>query len=122
MCDHLKNTHKEDKIYDEVIECILDNYTNTNFGMTYVMEKFRISDKTVSNIVRQKTGENFLTFVERLKIEKAKELLETSNLKIAEIATLSGYGTEGAFYKAFKKKMDVSPGVYRKNRNQKITP
>ena len=120
ICDHIKNSHSESKNYDDIVEYILENYSKTNFCMADVSQRFNISDKTASNIVKQKTGESFLGFVEKLRIDKAKELLETSNLKIAEISAVCGYGTEGAFYKAFKKKLNVSPGTYRKNRDQKF--
>ncbi len=119
LCDYIKNLHSESKIYDDVIEYILENYCDISFCMAEVEERFDISDKTVSNIVKQKTGGNFSNFVENLRIDKAKELLETSTMKIADISAVCGYGTEGAFYKAFKKKLNVSPGVYRKSREQK---
>ena len=88
--------------------------------MTSVTTYFNVSDKTVSNVVKQKTGQSFLGYVENLRIDRAKTLLEDDTLKVADVANMCGYGTEGAFYKAFKKKVNVSPGVYRKSRTNRF--
>ena len=88
--------------------------------MTSVTSNFNVSDKTVSSVVKQKTGQSFLGYVENLRIDKAKTLLEDDTLKVADVASMCGYGTEGAFYKAFKKKVNVSPGVYRKSRTNRF--
>ncbi|MDY5626917.1 MAG: AraC family transcriptional regulator [Clostridia bacterium] len=120
LCAHIRSLRSEKKKYDEIINYILAHYTEIDFGMTSVTSNFNVSDKTVSSVVKQKTGQSFLTYVENLRIDRAKELLENDALKVADVANMCGYGTEGAFYKAFKKKVNVSPGVYRKSRTSKF--
>ena len=120
LCAHIRSLRSEKKKYDEIISYILNHYTEPFFGMTSVTSNFNVSDKTVSSVVKQKTGQSFLGYVENLRIDKAKTLLEDDTLKVADVANMCGYGTEGAFYKAFKKKVNVSPGVYRKSRTNRF--
>ena len=120
ICAHIRTLRSEKKKYDEIISYILEHYTEPFFGMASVMAEFNVSDKTVSSVVKQKTGQSFLGYVENLRIDRAKTLLENDGLKVADVANMCGYGTEGAFYKAFKKKVNVSPGVYRKSRTNRF--
>lgn len=120
LCAHIRSLRSEKKKYDEIISYIINHYTEPFFGMTSVTTYFNVSDKTVSNVVKQKTGQSFLGYVENLRIDRAKTLLEDDTLKVADVANMCGYGTEGAFYKAFKKKVNVSPGVYRKSRTNRF--
>ncbi len=98
----------------EVISYITENFENTSFGISDVCFRFNISDKTVTSTVKENTGQTFRDFIKNLRTMKAKKLLSTTKLKMSDIAQMCGYGTEGAFYKAFKKDFDISPGTYRK--------
>ena len=52
---------------------------------------------------RQQTGTNFFTYVENVRIDKAKELLSQTNLKISDISTQVGYASVNSFCRAFKR-------------------
>jgi AraC-like DNA-binding protein len=59
-------------------------------------------------------GETPMEYLTRWRMRKASALLRGEEHKLAEVATLVGYDSEGAFSKAFKRVLGVSPGVYRK--------
>jgi AraC-like DNA-binding protein len=63
-----------------------------------------------SALVRQ-TPMQYLT---ACRIEQARQMLRETRLSIAAIAEKVGYGSEAAFGKAFKRRVGVGPGIYRR--------
>jgi two-component system response regulator YesN len=60
------------------------------------------------------SASNFSTeYINRYRIEKAKELLKTTHAKVQAIAKDVGYWEVGYFYKQFKKYVGISPTEYR---------
>ncbi len=66
-------------------------------------------------------GVTFIDYLTSVRIRKAIELLHSGELKIYEIAELTGYANQHYFSNVFKKNLGVSPAEYRrliKNDNQ----
>ena len=59
-------------------------------------------------------GETLFVFSRRIRMEKAKELLQTTNYTIQTIAETVGYTEGNNFQTAFKTVMGYTPGAYRK--------
>ncbi|MNE45002.1 HTH-type transcriptional regulator YesS [compost metagenome] len=72
-----------------------------------------ISTSYFSRIFIKETGENFSVFTPRLKIEWAKQLLETTDEPINQISDQLGFCDAGYFIKTFKKFENLTPAVYR---------
>lgn len=70
-----------------------------------------------SFLFKEETGINFSEFVTRARIRHAKELLETTDLSIMEIAEQCGYRTPKYFVRLFRELEGVTPGQYRKQKN-----
>ncbi|WP_274653335.1 response regulator transcription factor [Paenibacillus humicola] len=62
-----------------------------------------------SRLFKKETGESFIGYVTRVKMEKAKEWLESSDLTVEEIAYRLGYDNKSYFNKCFKTVFGVSP-------------
>jgi len=62
---------------------------------------------------KKKSGENFWDYLTDLRINRAKELLETTDLKIAAIAEKVGYKNASHFCRIFKEAVGVSPSEYK---------
>lgn len=73
---------------------------------------FHINHSHLSRLFKRETGENFLEYVTRMKMSRAKELLDKSNRTVEEIAEQIGY-EKGYFHKIFKKVTGVTPNEYR---------
>ena len=59
------------------------------------------------------TGETFIEFLTHLRVDKAKELLKTTDLKTYEIASKVGYDDAHYFGMIFKKNLKITPTEYR---------
>ena len=59
------------------------------------------------------TGESIQPFIQRLRINRAKLLLETSSLPIEQIVEQVGYQDTSAFARQFKRHTQLTPNLYR---------
>ncbi|MCD8337171.1 MAG: helix-turn-helix transcriptional regulator [Lachnospiraceae bacterium] len=64
-------------------------------------------------MIKDEAGENFIEYLTRVRVEKAKELLEKPDLSIKAISSLCGYSDPNYFSRLFKKQTDMTPREYR---------
>ena len=67
----------------------------------------------ISQLFRRKTGGKFIDYLNDVRIEKACELLASSDRKIYQIARAVGYDNPKYFFRLFHKKTGVTPEEYR---------
>ena len=87
----------------------------TDLNMAVVSNYVSMNYSLFSYSFKQYTGKNFVNYLKEIRIEKAKKLLATTDLKIVEISQMVGYENEKNFMKIFKSLCGVTPGEYRKN-------
>ncbi|SFI80685.1 two-component system, response regulator YesN [Paenibacillus sp. UNC496MF] len=75
--------------------------------------QFHIHPNYLGQLFHKQTGETFTDYLNKYRIERAKELLADSRLKVGEIARQVGYWETGYFYKQFKKHVGMVPGDYK---------
>lgn len=73
-----------------------------------------ITTSYFSRLFVKETGKNFSTFISLQKIEWSKQLLEKTDLSIAQISDELGFNEPGYYIKTFKKYENITPSVYRK--------
>jgi AraC-like DNA-binding protein len=73
-----------------------------NMSATYFSEKFK-----------EMTGINFVDYVARTRVEKARNLLLNPNRRVSEVAFEVGFQSLSQFNRAFKKVVGEAPRVYR---------
>ncbi len=110
-----------DSILDNIIHYIKHNYMN-DIKLETIAPMFGYNNSYLGKIFNQKVGCGFNIFVDTIRIQKSKELLENSSLKVYEIAEKVGYHNVDYFHTKFKKYVNISPAEYRKqykkNNNQ----
>ncbi len=67
----------------------------------------------LSKLFKEVTGENFLSYVTEVKMEKAAELLENTDQKVYEVMKRVGYQKSQHFSSLFRKKYGMTPKEYR---------
>ena len=80
-----------------------------------VEEEVGLSKDYIRVLFKNKTGVGFNKYMTMMRMEYAKELLETSNLKIYEVAEACGYATIDYFARKFKEYTGAAPIQYRKD-------
>lgn len=81
---------------------------------------FHYNSAYLGKLIRNKTGVQFSTYLERLRIKKAKELLE-EGYKVYEVAQKTGYRYIDYFYRKFKKHVGISPTDYKEKKSLAAT-
>lgn len=108
-------TDSRNDLPKRIVEYIQEHYDDPEFYMTSLAEAFDISDKTVARAIKSYLHIGFSEYLEQLRIQKARLLLENPDLSIRKVAQESGFGSENTFYKAFRRIYRVSPSAYRAN-------
>lgn len=79
----------------------------------FVASLFYLNRSYLSTLFRKKTGMKFVDYLNEVRIEKAKELLCSSDRKMYQISKAVGYDNPKYFFRIFKKKTGCSPEQYR---------
>ncbi|PUZ28654.1 AraC family transcriptional regulator [Chitinophaga parva] len=101
-------------------EKILNDYFDTENVMTaglptveMLAAEVTVSPRYLSDMFRSLTGQNAQQVIHEKVIEKAKELLSSTDLSVGEIAYRLGFGYSQSFSKLFKRKTNLTPVEFR---------
>ncbi|MDR7078465.1 two-component system response regulator YesN [Neobacillus niacini] len=90
---------------------ISDNLTE-KISLDDVADKLGLNSAYFSHLFKKETGTSFVEYRMQLRMEKAMRLIDSSNMKITEIANSLGYEDLSHFTKTFKKYTGLSPSKY----------
>lgn len=106
---------------DNEINVVL-NYLEKNYykkvTLEEVAEYINISPFYLSKIFKKHTGINFIDYLTNLKIEKAKELLEYTDMPVINIAIELSFNEPNYFARVFRKTAGMTPSKYREAKRQ----
>ncbi|MCR5202645.1 MAG: response regulator [Lachnospiraceae bacterium] len=106
-----------DSVIDNIMHYIKHNYMN-DIKLESLAPMFGYNSSYLGKIFNKKVGIGFNIFVDQVRIDKSKELLENSSLKVYEIAEKVGYHNVDYFHTKFKKYVAMSPAEYRKSKKK----
>lgn len=99
----------------EAVQYIQQSFRK-ELSMTIVSNEVSMNYSLFSLLFKQYTGVNFVNYLQNLRIEEAKRLLETTDWRVNEICTRAGFSDEKHFLKVFKAAVGFSPTEYRKSK------
>jgi two-component system, response regulator YesN len=103
---------QSDSVISKAKSYILQHFSN-DISLDDVSREVDISPYYFSKLFKEKTGENFIEYLTKIRIEKAKDLLNNKNLSIKEICLNVGYGDPNYFSRIFKKHVGATPTEYK---------
>lgn len=112
-----KRTEKSNSIIGLAKDYIRNNY-NKDISLDDVSRAVNISPYYFSKIFKENTGENFIEYLTNIRIDKAKELLGTTEYSMKEICSMVGYSDPNYFSRSFKKNVGVTPTEYKEGRGK----
>ena len=107
----LKEEENYSGVVSDMVRTIEKDY-GQRLGLDIFAEKYRLTPEYLSVLFARQTGSTFSNFVKKVRIERAKELLLRSNMKIYEVACRVGYSDQKYFSKVFKEYTGVSAKQY----------
>lgn len=113
--------HRESHIMFDIAAYIERHY-DEEIALQDIAARFFLSREYISRKFKQEIGVNLSDFIERIRMDKAKLLLQGRSLRIAQIAAVVGYKDEKYFSKVFKKLEGKTPGEYRREHGEGDAP
>jgi transcriptional regulator GlxA family with amidase domain len=107
-----KRRHHDDKIIADSQTWIAQNYEAPN-PVTRMVQRSGLPERTFKRRFRAATGYTPVDYVQALRIEEAKQLLEATAQPTEEIGRQIGYEDPAFFRRLFKRRTGVTPGRYR---------
>lgn len=94
-------------------EYIRSNYRDPNISLNSICKHLLMSTSYFSSVFKNHTGQTFIEYLTRVRIEKAMELLKISDMKVYEISEEIGYKDPHYFSLIFKKISGNTPSEFR---------
>ncbi|MEY8743832.1 PocR ligand-binding domain-containing protein [Bacillales bacterium AN1005] len=92
----------------------IHSHKSEQVSLKHMAELCHLSPSYFSRLFAKETGENFTTYLAKLKIKWAKQLLEITDMPVSQISDELGFNESGYFIKIFKKFEEITPALYRK--------
>ncbi len=102
------------RLVEEAKSYIRSRYGDSSLSVEQLCQRLHISQSYFSTIFKQEGGMSCVQYLTDVRMEKAAELLRTTDEKTYLVAAAVGYEEPNYFSYVFKKKFGVSPSQYRK--------
>lgn len=116
MFNKIEEKENKNLLIKSAIDYIKENYSK-DISLEVIAKQIYITPGYLSQLFKQSTGVNFLEFLNKHRIQKAKELLKNKFIKNYEIAGLVGYSNEKYFSQMFKRYTGLTPTQYKESIN-----
>ena len=114
----IKSENKEyvqkNEIFSKITDVIFKHYTEPDFTVSTLASDIGLSDVHLRRIFKATVNTSPIKYINHLRLEKAKNMLTTSNYSIAEIALSVGFSDPYYFSRVFKQELGISPSEYKK--------
>lgn len=115
--EHLEASRSEQLNLDDVVDFLDLNFAK-DLSLETVARQFLVSKEHLSRSFKSHTGQNFSHYLLHKRMEKAKELMLSTDFSIKEIAEAVGYSDLSYFHRVFKKYHGSTPKALRNLRHQ----
>jgi two-component system response regulator YesN len=94
-------------------ELIARHYKDSDLSIGQAAARLSISESYLSKLIRRKLGTSFVDYLSAYRIDRAKELLASSDMHTYEVAEAVGYPDARYFASLFKRRTGVTPSEFR---------
>lgn len=111
-----ERANKNKSIIEIARERIQKKFADPEISLEAVAAEIGLTPNYFSSLFKKETGESFVEYLTRLRLEEAMRMLEETDEKIYSVAEKTGYPDAGYFSYIFKKRYGISPIQYRRRR------
>jgi len=95
------------------LQAWLSDNLDADLSVPALAERACMSPRNFARAFKREVGMTPATYVEALRVERARALLESSRAPVDEVARRCGFGTVETMRRSFRRRLGVSPGLYR---------
>lgn len=95
-----------------IIRCIQDHLYES-WTASDTAEALNMDLSYLCRHFKKETGETISTYIQKIKIQEGKRLMEFSDLSLAQISVQLGFSSQSYFHRVFKKLTGMTPGDYK---------
>ena len=94
---------------------LIREYYKDGITLDEISRRLRVTPEYLGTLFHREVGTSFSTYIRNVRMDKARELLCGTQLKLYEIAEKTGYSDPKYFSKVFREVTGLTPAEYRKN-------
>ncbi|HZX57111.1 MAG TPA: AraC family transcriptional regulator [Mucilaginibacter sp.] len=102
----------DERFLQELVGYIKQNISNSNFSVEALSCEMNMGRVLLYKKVKFLTGKSPVEFIRAVRLQKAVQLLENTQMRVSLIASEVGFDTPHYFSKLFKKEYNIQPSVY----------
>lgn len=106
---------KQGELFDKLNLLVNTNLTNSDFSVDHLCLELGLNRTKLYNTIKSATGMSLGNYIRKIRLDKAAELLKTTDMSISEIGYAIGIESPSYFTRSFKEQFGVSPSEYLKH-------
>lgn len=110
-----KNSEKQEERTISGITRYLQEHLSEEISLSVLAKEFHLNPQYISQLFKNEIGVGFLVYLTNIRLERAKKLLVSTALSVAEVAQQCGYSDYRVFTKVFKKTEGITPSQFRRD-------
>ena len=109
----MKRPSKNPKLLflQKLIQLIHENISDSNFGSERLSQELHVSESQIYRKIKAITGKSTAVYIRSIRLQKGKELIQSTDKTISEIAYDVGFNDPSWFSRAFKEEFGYSPSA-----------
>lgn len=120
ICIESFNIRSEETFSITIIKNFIENnFSNPEIGLNEISNIFFVNKTYLSRVFKQEENITVDSYIELLRLDRALELIDTTDLKISDIWNLSGFKNKQQFYRSFNSRFKMTP-MERREKNDKF--
>ncbi len=96
------------------LQCWIADHLDADLSVAALAQRSFMSQRNFARVFTAEVGRTPAAYVESLRLERARTLLESTDAQLEEVAARCGFGTVETLRRSFGRRLDVSPSEYRK--------
>ncbi len=110
---------ESDEVFNSIIDYLEQNI-DKNITLDNVCEHFYFSKTYIKTLFKNKTGNGLIAYYNRIKLEKAKKLIELKEYSFTEISEMLSYSSVHYFSRCFKHYVGITPTEYAETAKEEL--
>lgn len=122
LCTFFTRTQEPSDPIPEIERYLQENFTDPSLCLSKLSDRYNISESYLSHLFKDRTGQNFSVYLEKLRVSEAARRLADKNCNLSTLYLELGYTNPTTLRRAFKKHYGMNPSEMKASLMNKAQP